>query len=124
MSTRRVIIRLDGYAARTTELMAVNVPKSTRMYSTLRSAGIFWSCAFAAIFVPMLHFVLVPAFILAGFFFAANSYLDDERLQIKNPVSCGKCDGLLVLVNDNDVFPKWARCEKCQVEHRFDLNRE
>jgi len=48
---------------------AVTVARLTpgqRLARGLRGAGVFWAIAVACIFIPGLHFVLVPGFLLIG----------------------------------------------------------
>lgn len=116
---REVVIYIDGLSPLTTKLPLVEIPKRERVLRAGKSLGILWACAVGAAFIPMLHFILVPGFLLAGILFAANGYSDDQR--IGDPkLTCLKCKSPLSLKDLADQFPKYLRCESCGAEHRLE----
>ena len=80
---------------------------------------IFWTCAIFSVFIPILHFILVPGFFIVGLFFAANAYSDDVCLK-DDHVVCPKCGQKAIFKNLTDQFPKWATCVGCAAELRIE----
>jgi hypothetical protein len=118
--SRKVSIYTENTAAREFPLKLTPVPKNIRVQRALKSLGIFWAAMVLGAFVPMLHFILVPGFFLAGLFFAANSYYDDVEVS-RDPIPCVKCGQPLKLDNYGDHFPKSAHCSSCGADCRIEL---
>ena len=122
-NARNVILVLEGTPSKNLSLDLVTIDKAIRVKRAIKSLAIFWACAGFSIFIPMLHFVLVPGFFLAGLFFAANAYSDDVQIK-QTGVPCLKCDHEAIFKNLDDQFPKWATCENCKAEIRLEIQRD
>lgn len=72
-----------------------------------------WVAAFLTFFIPIAHFILVPAFLVAGpvMFFSLSRQV--EALE-KTVSVCPRCDKALNLdMETNDKLPKWTYCPAC-----------
>lgn len=98
----------------------------------LSRAGIrlaaFWAAALVAVFIPLAHFVLVPAFLIAGIVMAISAYRMD---QAPNEVTgtCPAChEEMSIPLEANDKLPKWTYCPLCnaslQIQRPHSTDRE
>ncbi len=90
----------------------VEIPKSERLARAGKAFGIFLGATIFAIFIPILHFILVPALFLATIFFTINSYVDDRRVG-GGQVTCLKCHSVNTIPPGPDRFPILLECSKC-----------
>ena len=58
-----------------------NLSEAEKLKAAGKWVGIFLSIAIASVFVPILHFILVPAFSFAAFFVGAQAYSQKADLQ-------------------------------------------
>lgn len=56
----------SGHPSTPVRLDEVEWTAAQRMQRALKALGLCWAAAVAAVFLPVLHFVLVPALLLAG----------------------------------------------------------
>lgn len=64
--------------------------KSWRTRGALKQIAIWWGLALATIFIPLLHFVLPPLFVLVGIWRAYSAYTETRTLlSLRGP--CPKC---------------------------------
>lgn len=90
------------------------------MYETsdrLVRAGVrllgFWAAAVVSVFIPLAHFVLVPAFFIAGIVMAISAYRTEQALN-ESKGSCPVCQQEVVIpLEANDQLPKWTYCPDC-----------
>ncbi|WP_455197992.1 hypothetical protein [Kaarinaea lacus] len=83
----------------------------------LSRAGIrlaaFWAAALVAVFIPLAHFVLVPAFLIAGIVMAISAYRTDQSLN-EATGDCPVChESVSIPLEANDQLPKWTYCPHC-----------
>lgn len=84
-----------------------------RMKRALKTLGICWGLMIATIFVPVLHFILVPAFFLAGPI--ASYILYQQTSAIKGGVSkCPDCGSELPIAASADRWPLNDICTQCR----------
>ncbi len=76
----------------------------------------FMALAFAAIFIPILHFFLVPAALALGIFYFFDSLKKDLQPVVNQPCHCVQCQKVL-------TFPKLSsqncriKCEGCFAQY-------
>lgn len=85
-----------------------------RLIRALKVLGLYWGLAVLAIAIPLAHFVLVPAFLIAGPIMAYLRY----RMAARSDRVTGRCP-----VNHNDIVislgpkerpPLWKYCPVCK----------
>ena len=84
-----------------------------RKHYALKTLGIFWGLAFCSIFLPGVHFVLVPAFFLLGPYFAWNRYKVTEHL-IASEFQCPECEKTVIIKEQARHFPLELVCSSCK----------
>lgn len=73
----------------------------------------FWAAAFVAIFIPLAHFVLVPAFLITGIVMAIGAYRTQQAMNGAQGV-CPVCqDDINIVLEASDQLPKWTYCPDC-----------
>lgn len=76
----------------------------------LRMLGILWLLALVAVLIPLAHFILVPALLLAGPIVGFMRYRDtehNEQVTGDCPV-CGKA--MSIELDSSDRLPLWTYC--------------
>jgi hypothetical protein len=84
-----------------------------RTLRALRALGACWGLAIVAVFIPVLHFVLVPSLLLAGPLIASS--LNQERVTvIEARGACPACAHEQTVALGRGARPRIDfRCEKC-----------
>ena len=76
--------------------------------------GIAWLLAFPAIFLPVLHFVLVPGFVIGGVVLAAVRLREDRTLA-RVEGTCPRCRAALdVTPGGRFRLPRSVQCPHCR----------
>jgi len=95
---------------------AVTVARLTpgrRLVRAFRAAGIFWAVAGVCIFIPGLHFVLVPSFLLIGIVTLLIRLRDAETVVRVHGV-CPRCKFEQDFAAGNRFAPTWRLdCRAC-----------
>ncbi len=66
-----------------------------------------------AVFIPIAHFFLVPALLVAGPVLFYNRYRQAEALE-KVDGTCPRCgEQVTIAMESNDKLPKWTYCPAC-----------
>ena len=87
--------------------------KRERTLRGLKSLGICWGLAVAAVFLPLLHFVLVPLLLLAGpaaFFWIAGQ----EQVVLGGSGGCPDCGKTFEIVRSPARWPLSDSCNHCR----------
>jgi hypothetical protein len=84
-----------------------------RLNRALKTLGIFWGLTFVAIFIPGLHFILVPSLFVLGPFLALRAY------QIESAIAggggpCPHCGKDFALVKAPVKWPLNDLCSNCR----------
>jgi len=98
--------RTEGYANR------YDLSKGARIVRALKMLGIFWFVMILTVFVPVLHFVLVPLFLLLGLILATTTYLETGIVS-DGQINCPNCQGHIVFENEVENWPRVQRCPHC-----------
>lgn len=84
-----------------------------KIFRGLKFLGIFWGSAIFAVFIPMLHFILVPLLFLVGIIVAA--FVSQTKSVVLGGESiCPKCESFLPIVRSNDQWPLTDLCSNCR----------
>ncbi len=74
---------------------------------------VLWLIALASILIPVAHFILVPAFFIAGAVIASRKWRATEE-GIEASGACPSCGQQIVLdLDKNSDLPQWSHCPKC-----------
>lgn len=88
---RSVSLTAFGYPARSAVALVVEQGPGQRFARALTGLAIFWGSALGGLFIPVVHFVLVPTFVVAGIIIAAKRAREDRRLVLVR-AACPRCD--------------------------------
>lgn len=83
-----------------------------RLLRSFRSIAIFWIVALLSVFVPVLHFILVPLFIILGIVFGIMTFLQSSLI-LSGTVLCPSCKAEVQLVPNAESWPREQRCTSC-----------
>jgi len=79
-----------GYPPCWVTAVIIEQTPAQRLGRTLAGLGMFWALALGGLFIPVAHFVLVPAFVVAGIIVAVKRAREDRRLVLLRGV-CPRC---------------------------------
>lgn len=91
-----------------------------KMKRALKKLGLFWGIAVLSVFAPVVHFVLVPAFLLLGPFLAAKTYREEVILEACD-LPCPECGKTSHFDKISGQWPLTNGCEHCRNRIYFDL---
>jgi hypothetical protein len=117
--------RADGAADLSASLSAFGAPPSRvtvtvvrpspgrRLVRALKAGGVFLAVAAGCVFLPGLHFVLVPGFLLVGVIAGFRQLRDQEIVSgVRGP--CPRCGLAQAFAAGNRVTPSWLLdCPAC-----------
>ena len=99
---------------------ATGIAKSRKLASgeriarTAKTLAIFWGLAVLTAFIPILHFVLVPLFLLLGLIFSVSVWMETSLLE-SGRCTCANCGKDFDLDRSAESWPKSHRCPLCYV---------
>ena len=105
------VISRDG-SIETGHLILSERPHSERLKKALKSFGIFAVAAVFSAFIPILHFILVPALTIGAFFMGFNSYFDNQEIEAGEMI-CSKCKTVQLVEARAEIYPLIYECDKC-----------
>jgi len=95
------------------EVSVARLTPGQRLTRGFRGAGTFWAIAGACIFIPGLHFVLVPGFLLIGIVTGVMRVRDAETVVRVHGV-CPRCKFEQDFTAGNRFAPTWRLdCRAC-----------
>lgn len=77
------------------EAELIKLRTDERFKIALQKFALFFALAIASIFIPVFHFVLVPAFLLISVVMGIKAYKIQYRLQIHKECLCVQCQAPL-----------------------------
>ena len=86
------------------------------LVKALKSLGVCWAVAALCILVPILHFVLTPAALLAGPVAAAIVYAKTQKLpkKLSGSVVCSHCNTSTTFLFENAKPSLYEMCANCR----------
>lgn len=110
------VLTAFGAAPRPATVIAVTLGPAQRMGRAARILGICWALAVAAVFLPVLHFLLVPGLLLAGPVLAGLGLRHGRRLVRVDGV-CPRCGVRQSFEPGGAVRPRRTiDCSGCRTE--------
>lgn len=98
-----------------------DIPAPERVLRAMRSIGICWLIGAVCILVPILHFVLVPAFFLVGLLLAYYHWSSKGEI-LKGEFICPTCGKPNTIGKEREQFPQYRRCTSCLLTLELKLN--
>lgn len=113
-------IRIEnGEAVQDGHLRVTVYDRRDRLVRAAKLWGLCWLLAAITVFIPILHFVLVPGFLLAGPIWAYVRY----QIVVSFDGISGKCpahQGVINIALEGDKMPPaWAYCPECDAALRL-----
>lgn len=110
----------DGHSA--TAVMQTTVYESSdRITRAAVRLGACWAAAGVTLFIPLAHFVLVPAFLIAGPVMAVSAYRTSQARDHATG-SCPSCsEDVEIKLEADDELPKWTYCPRCNAPLQLTL---
>ncbi len=109
-------IRISVRSSQKTENGSVCVQvlgPADRVKDALRALGLYWGIALFCVLFPLLHFVLVPFFLLLGIFLAVRAGLAKERI-LDGSVLCPECKKPFSVKPALVHWPMNEVCQECR----------
>lgn len=109
-------MRVEIFGAQATQGVATVLSRSfgSRVRRAALALGATWLLAFPAIFLPVLHFVLVPGLIIGGMVLGAVRLREDRTLA-RLRGTCPRCRMALDLTPGGRFrLPRSAQCLRCK----------
>lgn len=89
-----------------------DLSKQERFSRAAKMFGIFFGVALLTVFVPVLHFVLPPLFLIVGMVFFWTTYLETGEV-LEGEYTCPNCKHKMILPKEAEDWPKEQRCGGC-----------
>ncbi len=102
-----------GARSRRVTVTVVRPPPGRRVARALKAGGVFWAVAAGCVFLPGLHFVLVPSFLLVGVA-TGFRHLRDREVVSRVRGACPRCGFEQEFAAGNRLTPAWSlACPAC-----------
>lgn len=97
----------------------IKLKKSERLKVCIKKFSLFFLLAAASVFIPVLHFFLVPVFLIISFYVGFKAYLTQYHLKLPSGCRCIECQKPLKadFLLDEDLRIK---CESCFSHYLID----
>lgn len=116
-----VIIEFEDSTQIPTNLQLAQLSPTNRLKIAGRTCVAFLMAAVLSIFIPVLHFVLVPVFLISAFVMFFIQYGKVSYIDLGG-FSCPRCGGNLnqkrVFQNNKDIYSK-VYCYHCRSSMKF-----
>jgi hypothetical protein len=86
--------------------------KHERLARAGKMFGIFFGVALLTVFIPILHFILPPLFLIAGIVFFWTTYMETGEV-LEGEYICPNCKHKMVIPPGAEDWPKEERCGGC-----------
>jgi hypothetical protein len=106
---------MDMAKQSTAQVTVVHLTSADRVLSGLKILGICWLAATFAVLIPIAHFILVPAGLLAGIFLFYRNYKFSVKA-IEGSIPCPKCEKSLPTSAQPFEWPKHETCPACGID--------
>ena len=111
---QEILIKGGSSAPRSGVLYLTAFNQRERTMRAIKVLAIAWGGALVALFIPLAHFVLVPAFLIAGPVMAYLRYRVTETAENVRG-ACPVCEKeVTIAVGGNERPPVWTYCPECQ----------
>lgn len=86
-------MRLEGNTGKSRELKykPITLGFNSRILRSIKSASLFFGLALGSVFIPVLHFFLVPTFLILAFYFGFTKFIESKCIDLTGEL-CPCCD--------------------------------
>lgn len=109
----QIVVRSDADKKSNANLSVLTLPKSSRGTLALKTLAMFWGGALVSLLIPIVHFVSVPAGLMAGVFMSWRAYGFANQLE-PNRVLCPNCQTEIELKPRAFNWPLREECAQCR----------
>jgi len=107
-----VIVNASNGSALDAEVQKVHLPAGERLARAGKRLGILWGAAIVCLFIPIVHFLLVPLFLITGLALAIVAFLGSIRI-IGSELICPDCKNTFNLPETRESWPIDYSCPRC-----------
>ena len=119
---RYALLSAFGAPPRRVIVTVVQPSAGQRLARAFKAGGIFWAVAAGCVFLPGLHFVLVPGFLVVGVA-AGFKHLRDEEIVSSVHGPCPRCGVEQTFAAGNRLTPSWSLdCPSCHTNLSLTLD--
>lgn len=97
------------------QIVIKKIPEAMQIMRGLKALGICWVIALLCILVPILHFVLVPLFLVVGAFMFFQQ-MSIKVYLVEGKFNCPSCNAEIILKPAPFDWPKREICEACRAD--------
>lgn len=97
------------------------LPLQERMRRMFKIGGLLLAAALVAVFIPILHFVLVPILLICAVIFGVATWMDRAEI-LRGEYTCPLCNKLNTLARESENLPRSTRCQHCYGTLHLTLN--
>lgn len=119
------ILRANDFKQSHLAVEVFSCEKKEMFLLSLKKLVLYWGLAAVSILVPLLHFILVPSFLLIGVYVFLSQYKNTYFLK-KGTYTCPSCNHPSSLENIYFFAGKKVSCDLCMaqlvIEHEFPLS--
>jgi hypothetical protein len=112
-STIRVVAAMNSSREKSASVAFEELSTSQRVLNALKILGLMWGGGIICVFVPVLHFFLVPAALILGMVFSIRQFSFRSALS-SGDVICPECGANISLNLAPFNWPKRQQCQSCQ----------
>lgn len=108
----KIVLSSDESKYFETKASILKLSTQDRLILSLKKFFLFLSMAVLAVFIPVLHFILVPIFLILSFALGYKAFQFNHRLEFDNVCKCLQCPQALkqnYLLKDDLKF----KCDEC-----------
>lgn len=116
-----VVVCADGRSSRGLARIGI-LGQADRLSRAWKSLAFAWGVAFATVFVPILHFVLVPGFFAFGIYLFLKNYRRSHAI-LDGEAECPACRGPLTVPSDLIERPQREACPSCRWSFRMEMEK-
>ena len=121
---RRALLSAFGAPPRRVTVTVMRPSGGQRLARALKAGCIFWAVAAGCVFLPGLHFILVPSFFVIGVI-AGFKHLQDEEIVSSVRGPCPRCGLEHTFAGGNRLTPSWSLdCPACHTNLTLTLGAE
>ena len=111
-----------GAPPRRVTVSVVHPSPGQRATRAVKAGGLFWAIAAGCVFLPGLHFVLVPSFLAIGVA-AGVRHLRDQQIVSHVRGVCPRCGLEQAFASGNRLTPAWSlACPACHTNLALTLD--
>lgn len=108
-------LRTNDFKREPLNTVVTTPPKKDVIVISLKKLGFHWGIAVFCVFVPVLHFILVPLFLLIGVLSFTKQYKYKYQLTEARPL-CPHCRNSFIIKNIYFSDGQKINCDLCQTQ--------